>query len=120
MLSTCVCALTVPFCLYRSLNTAESALKSATDLRKDAMQLCLEDFMSGVRDQSALPAQLFTPGQSYGAEMQLERRSPQAAAGIGPSLCYVATCKTGDASAARCCPCYSDGAVLHPRAALHG
>ena len=80
-----------PFCLCRSLNTAESALKSATDLRKDAMQLCLEDFMSGVRDQSALPAQLFTPGQSYGAEMQLERRSPQAAAGKGPSLCYPAS-----------------------------
>ena len=85
VLSTCACP--VPLCLYRSLNTAESALKSATALRKDAMQLCLEDFMSGVRDQSALPAQLFTPGQSYGAEMQLERRSPQAAAGVGPSLC---------------------------------
>ena len=88
----CSGALTVTCYSYRSLNTAESALKSATDLRKDAMQLCLEDFMSWVRDQSALPAQLFTPGQSYGAEMQLERRSPQAAAGTGPSLCCFSQC----------------------------
>ena len=78
------------------------------------MQLCLEDFMSGVRDQSALPAQLFTPGQSYGAEMQLEWRSPQAAAGKGPSLRYQPVCSTSHALFASCCPCNSDGAVLPP------